>query len=106
MEFSRQEYRSGLCFLLQGIFPTQGSDTYLLCLLHWQADSLLLSHLGNPRQWVSPGVKCAERGGILSRVQGEAPTTNNSNNNNINTSRTHDTSSVPGIALNALKPCN
>ena len=32
-------------FLLQEIFPTQGSN---LCLLHWQADSLFLYHLGNP----------------------------------------------------------
>ena len=32
-------------FLLQGIFPTQGSN---LCLLRWQADSVLLSCLGNP----------------------------------------------------------
>ena len=30
-------------FLLQGIFPTQGSN--LLWLLHWQVDSLPLSHL-------------------------------------------------------------
>ena len=29
--------------LLQGIFPDQGWD---LCLLHWQADSLPLSHQG------------------------------------------------------------
>ena len=35
----------GCCFLLQGIFPTQGSN---LCLLHWQVDSLLLSHLRSP----------------------------------------------------------
>ena len=34
--------------LLQGIFPTQGSNPSLLCLLHWQVDSLLLSHLGFP----------------------------------------------------------
>ena len=26
-------------FLLRGIFPTQGSNLSLLCLLHWQADS-------------------------------------------------------------------
>ena len=26
-------------FLLQGIFPTQGMNLHLLCLLHWQADS-------------------------------------------------------------------
>ena len=32
-------------FLLQGIFPTQGSD---LGLLHWQADSLPLSRQGRP----------------------------------------------------------
>ena len=32
--------------LLQGIFPTQGSNQYLLCLLHWQADSLPLASLG------------------------------------------------------------
>ena len=31
-------------FLLRGIFPTQGSN---LCLLHWQALSLLLSHQGS-----------------------------------------------------------
>ena len=33
-------------FLLQGIFLTQGSN---LCLLHWQSDSLPLSHLGSPK---------------------------------------------------------
>ena len=35
----------GYHFLLQGIFLTQGLNT---CLLHWQADSLPLSYLGNP----------------------------------------------------------
>ena len=40
MEFSRQEYSSGLISLLQEICLTQGSN---LCLLHWQADSLPLS---------------------------------------------------------------
>ena len=34
-------------FHLQGIFPTQGVNLHLLCLLHWQADSLPLSHLGS-----------------------------------------------------------
>ena len=33
----------GYHFLLQGIFPTQGLNP---CLLHWQADSLPLNHLG------------------------------------------------------------
>ena len=42
MGFSRQEYWSGLPSLLQGIFPTQGSN---LRLLHWQVDSSPLSHL-------------------------------------------------------------
>ena len=34
----------GYHLLLQGIFPTQGSNPYLL---HWQVDSLSLSHLGS-----------------------------------------------------------
>ena len=38
----------GCHFLLQRIFPTQGSNLLLLRLLHWQADSLPLSHLGSP----------------------------------------------------------
>ena len=33
--------------LLQGIFPTQGSNPHLLCLLHWQAGSLPLCHMGS-----------------------------------------------------------
>ena len=33
-------------FLLQGIFPTQGLNVHLL---HWQADSLPLSHQGGPQ---------------------------------------------------------
>ena len=37
----------GYHFLLQGIFLTQGSNPRLL---HWQADSLPLSHLGSPIQ--------------------------------------------------------
>ena len=38
----------GWRFLLQGIFPTQGWKLRLLCHLHWQEDSLPLSHLGSP----------------------------------------------------------
>ena len=37
----------GFHFLLQGIFLTQESNLCLLCLLHWQVDSLPLSHLGS-----------------------------------------------------------
>ena len=40
--FSRQEFGVGCHFLLQGIFLTQGLN---LSLLHWQTDSLPLSHL-------------------------------------------------------------
>ena len=57
--FSRQEYWSGvpLTFLIgvgnhslfQGIFPTQRSNVYLRCLLHWQLDSLPLSYLGSSK---------------------------------------------------------
>jgi len=46
--FSRQEYWRGCHFLLQGIFPTQGSNPCLLHLLHCQVDSSPLSHLGSP----------------------------------------------------------
>ena len=35
----------GFYFLLQGIFPTQGWNSHML---HWQADSLPLSHQGSP----------------------------------------------------------
>ena len=35
----------GCHFLLQGIFPTQGLNPHLLCLLHWWEDSLPLNHL-------------------------------------------------------------
>ena len=48
MKFSRQESWSVLPFLLQGLFLTQGQNLYFLHLLHWQADSLPLNHLGSP----------------------------------------------------------
>ena len=48
-EFSSYEYWSRLPFLLPGISPTHGlNNVCLLYLLHWQADSLPLYHLGNP----------------------------------------------------------
>ena len=43
MEFSRQAYWSGCHFLLQGIFPIQGLNQYLLYLPYWQADSFTTS---------------------------------------------------------------
>ena len=47
IEFYRQEYCSGFNFLLQRIFPTQGSNSSFLCFLYRQADSLPLRHLGS-----------------------------------------------------------
>ena len=44
--FPGKNMRVDYHFLLQGIFLTQGSNPSLLCLLHWQADSLAVSHLG------------------------------------------------------------
>ena len=44
MGFPRQEHWHGLHFLLQEIYLTQGWNLHLL---HWQVDSLPLSHLGN-----------------------------------------------------------
>ena len=67
MGFSRQEYWSGLHALLQGIFPNQGSNPCLLCLLHWQAGSLPLAPHGNTPMLVTKqqtattqkeGIKC------------------------------------------------
>ena len=47
MGFSKQEYWSGLYFLLQGVFLTQGLNPHCLHLLCWQVDSLPLSQLGS-----------------------------------------------------------
>ena len=50
MEFSRQRYWSRLPFPPLGNLPDpgiQGLKPHLLCLLHWQADALSLSHTGS-----------------------------------------------------------
>ena len=47
-EFSGKNTGVGCHFLLLGIFLMQGSTPRLLHLLHWQADSLPLCHLGSP----------------------------------------------------------
>ena len=51
--FSGKNTGIGCHFLLQGIFPTQESNLCLLCFLHWQADSLPLSHWGSPMYTLS-----------------------------------------------------
>ena len=45
--------------LLQGIFPTQGSNPDLLPLLHWQADSLPLAPPGKPLNLADKDPTCA-----------------------------------------------
>ena len=39
---------AGCHVLLPEIFPAQGLNPHLLCLLHWQAGSLPLATSGNP----------------------------------------------------------
>ena len=51
MGFSRKKYWVGCHALLQGIFPTQGSNPHLLRLLHWL---LLLSRFGRVRLCATP----------------------------------------------------
>ena len=53
---------------LQGIFPTQGSNPRLSCLLHKQADSVPLSHQGSPKQGNSPQFPERAPAWTLSRV--------------------------------------
>ena len=48
MEFPGKNTGVGCHFLLQRIFLTQGSNPCLLCLLHWQVDSLASHRLGIP----------------------------------------------------------
>ena len=48
MGFPRQEYCSGLPFLSPEDLPDSGIEPASLCLLHRQADSLPLCHLGKP----------------------------------------------------------
>ena len=51
MRFSSKNTGVGCHFLLWGIFPTQGSNLCLLCLLHWQAGSFTTS-----ATWEAPSV--------------------------------------------------
>jgi len=46
--FSRHEYWSGLLCPSPGDLPNPGMNPHLLCLLHWQADSLPLAPPGKP----------------------------------------------------------
>ena len=46
-DFSGKNAGVGCHFLLQGIFPTQGLNLHLLCLLHSRQSLYLLSHQGS-----------------------------------------------------------
>ena len=48
MEFSRQEYWSGLLFPTPGDLPNSGTEAVAPTSLHWHVDSLPLSHMGSP----------------------------------------------------------
>ena len=62
MEFSRQHYWVGCHFLLQGLFPTQGSNWCLLHLLYRQAeDSLPLAPPGKLHPWFKPSLPCLQQ---------------------------------------------
>ena len=52
MAFPRKSIGVSCHFLLQGIFPTQGSNPSLLHLLHRQTDSLSLSHPASDRLYI------------------------------------------------------
>ena len=54
-DFPGKNTGAGCHFLLQGIFPTQGSNSHLL---YWQAGSLPLSHLGSPTLGRRSFLKC------------------------------------------------
>ena len=56
MRFSRQEYWSGLPFPPPEDLLNPGINLRLLHLLHWQADSLPLSHLGSPLFILQTGI--------------------------------------------------
>ena len=53
--------------LLQGIFPTQGLNSCLLCLLHWQADSL-------PLEPVDSEISQTQKGGGKGKLERTART--------------------------------
>ena len=57
-------------FFLQGIDPNTETYLSLLCLLHWLADSLPLSHLGSPVlcPWICFSVSCFIVYGNLNRI--------------------------------------
>ena len=70
MEFPRQDagVSVGCHAFLQGIFPTQGLNLCLLCLLNWQANSLPLATPRKPQveQGQEPNVALTRLGNSIS----------------------------------------
>ena len=54
----------GCYALLQGLFPTQGSNPHLLSLLHWQVGSLLLGPEMSLAEPTKPLLYCCVLGGL------------------------------------------
>ena len=54
--------------LLQGIFPTQGSNPSVLCLVHWRVGSLPLAPRGKPQKKLQDGSVVLGAGQAISRV--------------------------------------
>ena len=63
--FPWQECWSGVPFLLQGIFPPQGSDPSLLC---WQVGSLPLRPQGSPREETRIAEVSAEQAALVAII--------------------------------------
>ena len=57
MEFSRQENWGRQLLSSPGDLPIPRTEPTLLCLLHWQADSLPPHHLGSPLRCICLSVK-------------------------------------------------
>ena len=68
-----QNTRVGSCSLLQGIFPTQGSNSHLLCLLHWQAGFSTTSTIWRRRQWHPTPVLLPGKSHGLRSLEGCSP---------------------------------
>ena len=51
-DFPGKSTRVGYHALFEGIFPTQGWNTHLSCLLHWQAGSLPQAPPGKPLRYM------------------------------------------------------
>ena len=77
MKFSMQEYWSGCQFLLQGICMNQGSNSQVLWLLSWRADSLPLAPPGKIvlRPWANRDCWFSEGGNFDAAAPSRYPHT-------------------------------